>query len=154
MGMAPSGAMPGMIPESPDMGGSGLDSFPRSRMPSLDPASIPPIPSPTFPSMEMEPYYQCSKCNAKLSKLEAAGSSCPRCNATWGFKQDQFGRKTMTSAGSGKMATVGVIIVVFVLVGMAVFIAVFIGIIVAIVKTASAPSRPPHPQPMPQQRYY
>lgn len=149
MGMAPPGAMPGMIPESPDMGGSGLDSFPRSRMPSLDPASIPPIPSPTFPSMEMEEYFQCFKCNAELSKLEAAGSSCPRCKATWGFKQDQFGRKTMTSAGSGKMAAVGVV-----LAGMAVFIAVFIGIIVAIVKTASAPARPPHPQPLSQQRYY
>lgn len=152
MGMSPPGGMSGMIPESPNMGGSGLDSFPRSRMPSVDPASIPPIPSPNFPSIKEG--YQCSKCNAILSELEAAGSSCPRCNATWGFKQDQFGRKTMTSAGSGKMATVGVIIVIFVLVGMAVFIAVFIGIIVAIVKMASAPARPPHPQPMPQQRYY
>ncbi|MGI8982238.1 MAG: hypothetical protein ACR2FY_23645 [Pirellulaceae bacterium] len=152
MGMPPSGGMPGMIPESPDLAGSGLGSFPRSRLPSLEPASIPPISSPTFPGMQMEEYYQCSKCNAKLSKLEAAGSSCPRCNATWGFKQDQFGRKTMTAAGSGQMATVGVVIVIFVLVGMAVVIAVFIGIIVAIVKAASAPARPP--QPMPQQRYY
>jgi len=133
----------------------GMSSFPGSRMsnmPSMEPASIPPLPSTNFPSMEVEEYYQCSKCNARLSKLEVSGTSCPRCNTVWGFKQDAFGNKTMTTAGRGQVGAAGTIILVFVLLGVVVFISLFIGIIVAIVKAASANAAPP-PQPMPT-RYY
>ena len=107
---------------------------------------------PTLPSMQLEEGYQCSKCGARISKLEAGGTTCPHCHAIWGYKQDEFGNKTMTAAGRG-LSSVGIVIGIFVLLGMVVFFALFIGIIVAIVKAASAPSRPPQPQPM-QQRYY
>ncbi len=142
--------MPGGISGPGGMSGPGMDPFPRTRIPSMEPAAIPPMPS--FPAMQMEEGYQCSKCNAQLTKLEAAGSTCPRCKTVWGFKQDEFGNKTMTAAGRGQLGSVGAIIIVFVLVGTVIFIALFVGIIVAIVKAASSSASPP--PPMSQQRYY
>ena len=154
MGSSGMGSPAGMMGQGmgPGMGGTGpgMSSFPGARMPGMEPASIPPVSN--FPSVQIEEYFECSKCKAKLTKLEASGSTCPRCNTTWGFKQDEFGNKTMTSAGRSQMSSVGAVIVIFVLLGLVVFIALFVGIIVAIVKAASAPVRPP--QPMPQQRYY
>ena len=130
--------------------GMGPGSFPGSRMPAIEPASVP-----QAPTMQIEETFECSKCKAKLTKLEAAGSSCPRCSAAWGFKQDQFGNKTMTAAGRSQIGTVAAVIVIFVILGVVVFIALFVGIIVAIVKAATAGSRSSYPPPpMPQQRYY
>ena len=148
--MPGSGAMPGMgtMPGSGGMGSSGPGAAPGFS--SMGPTSIP-----SGPSMQLEEFFECSKCGAKLTKQESSGTSCPRCNATWGFKQDQFGNKTMTTAGRGQVSTVAAVVVVVVLLGMIVFVALFIGIIVAIVKaTNSSGNRPPHPQQMPQQRYY
>lgn len=145
-GMGP-GMGTGMSPSG--MGGAGMGSMPR--MPSMEPASIPPLGPQNFPSIHMEEVYECSKCRAQLTKLEAAGSTCPRCNTTWGYKQDELGRKTMTAAGRTQMTSAGGIIVVFVLLGLVVFFALFIGIIVAVVKAATATRSPP---PIPQQRYY
>ena len=147
-GMSPPAGM--MTPGMGAGAGPGMGSFPGARMPGMEPASIPPVSN--FPGVQIEEYFECSKCKAKLTKLEASGSTCPRCNTTWGFKQDEFGNKTMTSAGRSQMSSVGAVIVIFVLLGLVVFIALFVGIIVAIVKAASAPVRPQ--QPVPQQRYY
>jgi hypothetical protein len=143
------GAMPGMgsMPGTSGMGATGPGNNPGFS--SMEQTSIP------GPNIQIEEYFQCSKCGAKLTKQESLGTSCPRCNATWGFKQDQFGNKTMTSAGRGQVTSIAAIIVVVVLVGVIVFIALFVGIIVAIVKaTSSNTPRPVHPQQMPQQRYY
>ena len=157
MGSGAMGGPGGMIPPAGMMGqgmgpgmGGGMGPGMGARMPGMEPTSIPQ--NPNFPGVQIEEYFECSKCKAKLTKLEASGSICPRCNTTWGFKQDEYGNKTMTSAGRSQMSSVGAVIVIFVLLGLVVFIALFVGIIVAIVKAASAPARPP--QPMPQQRYY
>ena len=148
------GAMTGPGMSGPGMSGPGAmpGSFPGGRMPTMEPTSIPPIHGPSFPGVQIEEYFECSQCKAKLTKAEASGSSCPRCQTTWGYKQDEFGNKTMTAAGRSQISSVGAVIVIFVLLGTVVFIALFVGIIVAIVKAASAPTRPQ--QPMPQQRYY
>jgi hypothetical protein len=147
--MAGMGSMPGAggMPGSGGMGGSSMGSGPR--MPSMERASIPSI-----PNIQFEEYFECSKCGAKLTKQETSGTSCPRCNATWGFKQDQFGNKTLTTAGRGQVSAGVAVAIVVVLLGMVVFIALFIGIIVAIVKaTNSSGARPPYPQQFPQRRY-
>ena len=151
VGSGGMGSPAGMMGQGmgPGMGG-GMGPGMGARMPGMEPASTPQ--SPSFPGVQVEEYFECSKCKAKLTKQEASGSTCPRCNTTWGFKQDEFGNKTMTSAGRSQMSSVGAVIVIFVLLGLVVFVALFVGIIVAIVKAASAPARPP--QPMPQQRYY
>ena len=146
-GMPGMGAMPGM-PGSGAPGNPGPGS--RLGFPPTEPTSIPSV-----PSMQIEEYFQCSKCGAKLTKQESSGTSCPHCNTVWGFKQDQFGNKTMTAAGRGQISSIGAAIVIVILLGVVVFIGLFIGIIVAIVKaTSSGGARPPHPQQMPQQRYY
>jgi hypothetical protein len=150
-GMGPAAGMaagmgPGGMPSG--MGGAAMGA----RAPTMEPASIPSFENPSFPNIHMEEVYECSKCRVQLTKLEAAGSTCPRCNTTWGYKQDELGRKTMTAAGRSQMGSAGAIIVVFVLLGLVVFFALFIGIIVAVVKAATAPRS--HQQPMPQQRYY
>lgn len=131
------------------MGGA---TMPGSTIPGMNPppsptVTFPDLPEPTFPTFERS--YQCSGCNAKISEAESSLSKCPHCGTLWGFKQDQFGRKTMTSVGSGRAATIGIVIVVFVILGMIVFVALFVGIIVAIVRAASAAPSPPQPQ-----RYY
>lgn len=148
--MPPAGAMPGMasIPGTSGYGGSGFAPSPES--PPMDRTSMA-----SSPSMQLEEYFQCSKCNAKLTRQESLGTSCPHCNATWGFKQDQFGNKTMTAAGKGQISSIAAVIVIFVFLGVVVFIALFVGIIFAIVKaTSSNAPRPVQPQHMPQQRYY
>jgi hypothetical protein len=143
-GMPGAGSMPGM----PGVGGMpGAD-----RMASSNFGSGPEMPSiPSGPSIQFEEFFECSKCGAKLTKAESTGTSCPRCNATWGFKQDQFGNKTLTTAGRGQVSSMVAVVVIVVLLGMVAFIALIIGIIVAIVKAAN---RPRQPQQMPQQRYY
>ena len=146
-GMSPAGmTLPGM--GSAGIGGSGTSSMPGSSFPGMGPASIPAIPDPTFSTPTFEQIYSCSSCGARISQAEVSLSKCPHCGITWGYKLDQFGNKTMTSAG-GNLATVGIVIVIFVLLGVIVFIALFVGIIVAIVKATAAPARPPQPQ-----RYY
>ena len=135
----PAGGMPGM------------GSTPSSMPGRMDTASMPPIQGPNFSDTLIQEVFQCSKCKAQLTKAEASGSTCPRCNTTWGYKQDEFGNKTMTAAGRTQLGSAGAVIVVFVLLGMVVFLALFVGIVVAVVKAATG-SRPP--QPMPQQRYY
>jgi hypothetical protein len=115
----------------------------------MSPASIPPIPEPTFSTPRFEQTYSCSGCGASISQAESSLTRCPHCGITWGYTQDRFGNKTMTGAG-GNMARAGIVIIIFVLLGGVVFVVLFVGIIVAIVKAASAsPARPPQPQ-----RYY
>ncbi len=160
----PGGAMAsGMMPPPGSMGGTGAiggpggmggaGSFPGARMPGMETTSIPSLPS--HSGIQVEEYFECSKCKAKLTKLEASGTTCPRCSTTWGFKQDEFGNKQMTNVLGdqyGKVGKMGAVIVIFVLLGTVVFIALFVGIIIAIVKATSGSARPP--QQMPQQRYY
>jgi SLA1 homology domain 1, SHD1 len=142
--MPEPGMIPGMMPAQTGLGGPGMDPYPRSPMRSMEPPILPTISNPAIPSTQVE-VYMCSKCQANLTKLEAMGSVCPRCNTVWGFKQDAFGNKTVTAGGSGRFATVGVV-VIFVLLGMVVFITLFIVITVAIVKAGMSPTPQQQPQ--------
>jgi hypothetical protein len=152
MGGATTGMPTGMMPSgmgSAGMGPAGMGGSRMDSMTGMSPASIPAIPDPTFSTPRFEQTYSCSGCGASISQAESSLTTCPHCGITWGYTQDRFGNKTMTGAGTN-MATVGIVIVIFVLLGGVVFIALFVGIIVAIVKAASAP---PARQPQ-QQRYY